>query len=353
MSQHSSTILSLTNEAAVLVEKNRISFVNSAARRELGSGCEGRSVAGVFGTDVAEAQAASFIANVPIKGRHYTVRVSKVAEGKIIFLSPNDTAPPILNEAFLFSARQSLSTMNFSLNAVREHAQNICDSVTLSNIAALTRGSYSLQRLVNNANLVLGIYEGKLLFTPRMVNLSQFLSVLADTVSRFYPQISFRMNMQENISAQADPALLETTFLNLISNCISHAAGCSVISISLAELGESIILSVSDDGCGIEPEQLHSVFDRYRHGFDLAQLSGGCGIGMTVVRGIAQVHGGTLLLESRPKAGTTVRFSIKKNGSAPMNLHTACDSYTSSMNSILTGLADCLPLECFSEKYMD
>ena len=91
MNHLSSDILSMSREAGVLIEKNRISYANPAAERILGSDCRGKTMAAVFGEDVAGNQASDFIGNVSIKGTQYVLRVSRSGEAKIIFFSPLTT----------------------------------------------------------------------------------------------------------------------------------------------------------------------------------------------------------------------------------------------------------------------
>ncbi|MEI3085316.1 MAG: ATP-binding protein [Oscillospiraceae bacterium] len=108
-----------------------------------------------------------------------------------------------------------------------------------------------------------------------------------------------------------DPALAENLVLNLISNSLTHAAGCPSACVSCIASG--FVISVNDDGCGIAPDKLHFVFDRYRHGFGISDIDHGAGLGLTAALAIANLHGGTLLLESREGSGTTVRASFSRN----------------------------------------
>ena len=72
-----------------------------------------------------------------------------------------------------------------------------------------------------------------------------------------------------------------------------------------------------------------------------------------MIRGIAEAHGGALMLESREGMGTMVRVSLSRSLAGAGKLRDDPKAYTSSMERLLTGLAPCLPEECFGGKYLD
>jgi signal transduction histidine kinase len=150
---------------------------------------------------------------------------------------------------------------------------------------------------------------------------------------------------------RGDRQLITAMLMNLLSNAILHAKNAARVSVSLLESPRNVVLAVDDDGCGIPPEELPRVLDRYRHGFRLDQMNAGPGLGLTAVRLVAQAHGGALLLESRPEQGTTVRVSLER-GEREL-LHAPEEPPTLETRELLTGLADCLPADCFREQYLD
>ena len=138
----------------------------------------------------------------------------------------------------------------------------------------------------------------------------------------------------------------------IVDNAIDEAlAGyCDHIEVVIED-GD--IIRVSDNGRGIAPELLHTVFDRYRHSFGLGDMNQGPGLGLTVSRLITMAHQGTLLLESRPGQGTTVRASFSRDGNAPTAVHAPDDGADTLVRDVLVGLSGCLSAECYTERYMD
>ena len=353
MNQTPSDILALTNEAAVLFRAGRAVFANASARRLLGEDCVGQSMRKLLGADVAGAQASSFVAEIPLGGRSCTVRVSKTEEGQIVFLSCPELAPAIVNDPFLCELRSGLMNIGLSADSLRTEADRLGSDALLEDLRSLTRSYYRLIRLIENASLVLNAARGGQPLALMNFNLSALCRSILDITRHFRPDYPFQVDLEEDICLTADPALVKILLLNLIANCLTHAGeGCRV-SLRLSASPGSVVLAVSDDGAGIPPEQLHTVFDRYRYSFQVGDMNRGPGLGLTVARIITMAHGGTLLLESRPGRGTTVRASFSRELKAPARLRTPQPVEDTLVRDVLAGLSGCLPPDCYTEKYMD
>ena len=352
MSQSPTEILVLTSEAAVLVQHRRISFANAAARSLLGEDCVGQSLASLFGAEVAGMQASNFLADIPIHGKHYVVRFSRTEEGQILFLSPSDSPVQLLNEPFLCQLRSSLMNVGMAMELIREEAEKLGSRTILNSVCALNRSYFRLLRMTDNCSLLLNYAQDELPLALQTIDISALCRQAVDTVAALYPQMEFSTDWEPGILLVADPSMVLRQLMNLLSNCLCHARDCTRIRISLTNAVDSVILSVSDNGCGIDPAMLHMVFDRYRHGYSLAGMQNGSGFGLSAVRIVAQAHRGTLFLESRPGHGTAVRSSFSKHLSASV-LRSKDPTSDDIWQQVLVGLADCLPEQYYTELYMD
>ncbi len=349
----STDILALSGEAALLVRRNQVSFANSAACRILGADCLGKSLKALLGPGIAEAQAPSFVADISLGGSSYAVRVSRFEDAQLVFLRKCDNSPLLLNDALIFSMRSSLMNFGLSADMLRTRAEENEDRELLDSLRSITHSYYRMMRVLTNASLVLALSQGSVIFSPQELDVAALAAGLVEPAAMLCPQVELRLSGEQVHPIYADRQLVELIILNLISNCLVHAKGCTRVSISLVETRDSLIISVDDDGCGIPPEQLGSVFDRYCHGFDMDSMLSGAGLGLTVARSAAHVHGGTLLLESRQGKGTTVRVSLSRHLEPSVLRSPGEPMEESSMKAVLTGLADCLPDECYTERYMD
>ena len=347
-----SEYLMLSDEPAVLVRGGRVSLLNGSAEALLGGGCVGRSVRQLFGEEVAGMQAPNFLACVTIGGKPRTVRASRLEGHQLFFLSREEKDLSVINDASLAAMRNSLMNLGLCADRGRRRAEALGDTELDACFSALTKQYYLLKRVVENTAVVYAMLRGDLAASFAPTDLAALCRSTVQTLTLLLPGVTFRINAPDQLSLHADGKLIETLLLNLRANSLLHAEGRSTISVSLTSSGQSALLSVSDDGCGIPPEQMHMVFSRYRGGYDAASLPAGSGLGLSVVRGIAEKHGGTLLLESRVGQGTAVRVSFSRDlGGA--RLHGPVPEWPCEMDALLTGLAGCLPDECFGAKYMD
>lgn len=349
----SADILALTAEAMLLVQGEKICFANAAAKKILGDECEKKSLSAVFPPEIVGAQAASFVADAQIGLKRYIVRVSKQDGLRVYFITEPVGEPLMLNDALIYSIRNTLMTMCVSADFCRLRAEDIGNQELRAGIASLSQSYFRMTRLIENISIAKGVLDGTLRFSPEWIDIGEVCGNLVEQIQMFLRKPELVFMGRRGIYVEADYNLVNQLLLNLLSNCLMHAKECTRITINLINTEESVIISVTDDGCGIESDELHATFNRYTHGYTLDGLMKGAGLGLTVVRGIAEKHNGTLLLESRPQHGTSVRVSLRKRLTAHSTMHETEARYGTDMRTVLTGLADCLPESCYIERYLD
>ena len=109
-----------------------------------------------------------------------------------------------------------------------------------------------------------------------------------------------------------DPHAITLALINLIDNSVKYASGTDVIGVEISRRDTDISLDVYDRGVGIPAPYLKRVFDRfyrYEHEGDQSHSQRGSGIGLSLVRHIAEAHGGSVVVTSTP--GVETRFSVK------------------------------------------
>jgi len=121
--------------------------------------------------------------------------------------------------------------------------------------------------------------------------------------------IALQVECDPVLSAKVNPALLEQALVNLIDNAVKYSGENTMVTIKAQQSVGSIIISIIDQGCGIEPEHLPRLFERfYRVDKARSRELGGTGLGLALVKHICQAHGGRATVESEPGKGSS--FSI-------------------------------------------
>jgi signal transduction histidine kinase len=106
----------------------------------------------------------------------------------------------------------------------------------------------------------------------------------------------------------ADPDRLDQILANLMENAVSHGAGTVSMSVEPAGLDgdEAISVTISDEGEGIAPALYPLIFTRFWHG----ATRGGTGLGLYVVRGLVEAHGGTISVGRAASGGAEFKFTL-------------------------------------------
>ncbi|MDO4972989.1 MAG: sensor histidine kinase [Eubacteriales bacterium] len=348
MDQTLSDILALSGEAALLVRQGKIVFLNPGARRILGE-CTGVSAAERLGLDPAQTPARAYLVDLRIDEQPYILRVNRVSEGRLVFLQRQADTPVLLNDAFLYSLRSNLMTLGLAADRLRPAAEDQDGQEMLGDLTALTAAYYKLMRLSDNASLVRDHFEHRASATLMELDMSLLCHAVLDAAEDCFPDRAFVREIPAGIRLTADPRLVRQLLFNLLSNSLIHAEA-SILRVSLSETERQVVLALGDNGCGIPAEELPTVFERYRYGLELSGKGAGVGFGLTAVRAVTQLHGGTLLLESRPDQGTEIRASFSKRLRSD---RLGGGDALCSMRELLLGLADCLPLRFFEARYLD
>jgi two-component system sensor histidine kinase KdpD len=105
-----------------------------------------------------------------------------------------------------------------------------------------------------------------------------------------------------------DEALITQALVNLIENAVKYSVPGGAIHLKAAGGPDEVLLTVEDEGPGIAPEDLPSVFERFYRAEEHSRRIKGSGLGLTIVKGFVELCGGQVSVESSP-AGT--KFIIK------------------------------------------
>lgn len=120
-----------------------------------------------------------------------------------------------------------------------------------------------------------------------------------------------------NLPVRADPALLRQALSNLLDNALRYTPRGGTIRLAAQYQGGAIAISVSDNGSGIAAEHLALLFDRFYRVDPARSAAESTGLGLALVRSIAELHGGSVSVASIPGEGTQFTLLIPKDGAQP------------------------------------
>ena len=179
-------------------------------------------------------------------------------------------------------------------------------------IEIIERNTRHQAQLIEDLLDISRIVTGKLRLEFRAVPLRNICEAVLDSVrpTADARHIAIRYDHQDsNEAVLCDPARLQQVIWNLLSNAIKFTPEGGFVGLSVGRAADSIVVTVRDSGTGIDPDFLPHVFDRFRQQDPATtRKHGGLGLGLSIVRHLVELHGGTITAASdgRAKGATFV-----------------------------------------------
>jgi PAS domain S-box-containing protein len=193
------------------------------------------------------------------------------------------------------------------------------DTAMLDEALEVIERNANLQaQLVSDILDISRIATGKLQINVEAVNVVAVLREAVDVIRPALAAKNITIDEKIDITAGAisgDPARLQQIFWNLLSNAAKFTPRQGNVEVRLSRVGSSVAVTISDNGEGIPADFLPFVFDRFRQADQAkSRKHGGLGLGLSIVRELVELHGGTIKAMSEgPGKGATfeVRFPVR------------------------------------------
>jgi signal transduction histidine kinase/CheY-like chemotaxis protein len=170
-----------------------------------------------------------------------------------------------------------------------------------------------LTRLVDDLLEVSRINSGRIQLQPTRVALEDTIQRAVETVGPLFAELGHEVVVvvpRAPVWVEADGARLEQVVVNLLNNAAKYTDEGGRIEVTLETTAVEAVLSVTDNGVGIPAEVLPQMFELFTQAdHTLDRAKGGLGVGLSVVKRLVDMHGGTVVGESTVGAGS--RFTVR------------------------------------------
>jgi signal transduction histidine kinase len=182
----------------------------------------------------------------------------------------------------------------------------------LNNAAMIKLETENMLTLVNDLLDVAKLESGRFMLVKQSLDLVQLTKEVIDSFSATALSKSIKLTCLVKAAMppiQADSLRLRQVLTNLVSNALKFTSSGSV-TIELLPLGKMIRLSVIDTGEGMDANDLNQLFDKFTQATRGKKRSDSTGLGLVIVKGIVEAHGGGIGVESELGKGTTVYVTL-------------------------------------------
>jgi heavy metal sensor kinase len=177
-----------------------------------------------------------------------------------------------------------------------------------------------MSTVIGNLLLIARNEGGKELLKLEKVDVRQILNDLSLKIDSLARQkgLQFSWHLDDDLPVRGDVTKLTRLFTNILDNAVRYTPQGGSILVTAVASYYSAIISIADNGVGIAPEHLHLIFERfYRVDKARSRAQGGAGLGLSIAKQIAELHGGIIEVESQLGQGSTFRVILPLNGQNP------------------------------------
>ena len=204
------------------------------------------------------------------------------------------------------------------LSVVQGHAQLLLDDIDalhlqdtlLPSVAAILRSTQRMNGMIQDLVDTARAAAGELQLQREPVDLPAYLD---DLMTRMHVTLDVTRILVEVANdvppVYADYARLERIFTNLLTNALKYSAPETPVTVCAQRQGDPVLVSVSDHGRGIAPEEVPHLFERFyrvKHEHDTE----GIGLGLFITKRLVEAHGGRIWVESEIGKGSTFSFTL-------------------------------------------
>jgi signal transduction histidine kinase len=168
--------------------------------------------------------------------------------------------------------------------------------------------------------------EGGVPLAMTRSDLREILSDVAETAGMLGESTGVRVTSEMPpgpVHLAADLHRIREMLLNLVTNAVKYTPAGGTVAIALAEEDDTVVFTVRDSGIGIAPGDLPHIFDRFWRADPARSRTGerpGTGLGLAITKWIAEAHGGSITVQSRPGRGTNFVVRLPRRSGVSLDV---------------------------------
>lgn len=168
-----------------------------------------------------------------------------------------------------------------------------------------------MNRLIGDLLDTSRIQTGRFMIEKAPMDLADVARRVVAAQQATAPSRVIELEAPEHLLLTADESRLSQAITNLLSNALKYSPEGGNVRVTVHREGNQARVAVVDQGVGIPPEQMDSLFRAYSRLAKGVQVAPGIGLGLFITRGIIQAHGGRIWAESEgPGRGVTLQFTL-------------------------------------------
>jgi len=209
--------------------------------------------------------------------------------------------------------RTPLASILGATTSLIEYGAKLAEAARRDLLGQVKEEAEHLDAMVRNLLAMTRVEAGALEIRRDWIDIREVFDRIVALAKRRGADQTFTVAIQSGMPfATADPSLLDQALTNIVGNAIRYAGPGARIALEAHRDGRDALLSIADDGPGIPPDMLPTVFEKFAQGRGPGGDGGeGAGLGLAIAKGIVDAHGGTILAESPVADGRGTRIVIR------------------------------------------
>ena len=187
------------------------------------------------------------------------------------------------------------------------------DSTQLRNVQVIDRNARALSRMIDELLDLSAVINHKLRLDRERTEMNEWARATLETLRPTWEKKDLRLDFYPSpqpVELDIDPTRLAQVLTNLLTNAIKYTPPHGHITVNLTRSQDEVRVAVSDTGAGLKRHEIDQIFEMFHQSrTPHTQNVGGLGVGLTVARSLAELHGGGLLAES-PGPGQGATFTL-------------------------------------------